>query len=69
MKEEMKARKMVKPLVKEAMIYKGEVIDDDESVIEQYLIKGGFLIGLVFGLVIAIVLAAIFWFVRSNLKK
>ena len=69
MKEEMKARKMEKPVVKEAMIYKGEVIDDDESVLEQYLIKGGFITRLVLATIVAILLVTIFGLVRAKTKN
>lgn len=68
MKKELEARKMNKPKVKEAMIYKGEVVDNNDNTLGSYVISGGYLTKVVIIFIILSLLVLVFWMIKSKWK-
>ncbi|MGJ8656531.1 MAG: tetratricopeptide repeat protein [Akkermansiaceae bacterium] len=69
MKVELEERGVSKPKVKEAMIYKGEVVDRNRSVMTSYVVDGGYVVlGILAILIVVPVLFLLRW-LRGKRKK
>ncbi len=69
MKKELAARKMSKPTVKEAMIYKGKVVDNNDHSLRSYVMSGHYVTTVVFIFIILSLVVIIFWMIRSKVQK
>ncbi len=68
MKKELIARGISKPKVKEAMIYKGKIVDENKGALNSYYIDGGFLSKLVIAAIISVLLMMFFRLVWKKRK-
>lgn len=66
MKKELENLEFSKPKVKEAMIYKGVEVDENESALKAYFISTAFIGRVVLGFIALCLVSLIIWLIRSN---